>query len=100
MIDQYSDNTSGGYQFAVRHQDLNFTYAGGVESHATGAKLTTESLVPYGSVTKAYTVMGIMRLIEQGKIGFNDSISEHVDAILWKSNATSLGEIWKNDTKL
>jgi len=56
--------------------------------------------VPYGSVTKAYTVMGIMRLIEQGKMGFNDSISMHVDDLLMKSNGTTLSQIWKGDKKL
>ena len=100
MIDRYSNMTQSAYQFAVRHQDLNFTYASGIENHATGAKLTTESKVPYGSVTKAYTVMGIMRLIEAGDIGFNDSISTHVDNILLRSNGTTLSEIWKGDEKL
>lgn len=40
--------------------------------------------------------MGVMRLIEQGKIGFNDSISIHVDDILMKSNGTTLAQIWGN----
>lgn len=56
--------------------------------------------MPYGSVTKAYTTMGIMRLIEQGKMGFNDSISMHVDRIFMASNGTTLDGIWGGDKKL
>ena len=96
----FSNATGTAYQFAVSHNDLNFTYASGIENHVTQKEMTTSSLIPLGSVTKAYTVMGIMRLIEQGAIGFNDSISIHVDEILMKSNGTTLSQIWKDDKTL
>lgn len=56
-----------------------------------------DDLIPLGSLTKAYTSMGIMRLIESGAMGFNDTIAEHVDEILTRSNGTTLLQIWKGD---
>ena len=64
ILDNYAIVTNSAYQFSVRHKDLNYTYASGVENHQTSAPLTVDSLIPLGSVTKAYTVMGMMRLIE------------------------------------
>ena len=35
IMDKYAVATHGGFQFSVMHKDLNFTYATGVENHAT-----------------------------------------------------------------
>jgi len=43
---------------------LNATFAAGVENHNNGRKMTTNDMVPIGSVMKGYTAMGIMRLVE------------------------------------
>jgi CubicO group peptidase (beta-lactamase class C family) len=41
--------------------------------------MKTDDIVPLGSMTKAYTTMAIMRLVEAGKMGLNDTIVEHAD---------------------
>ena len=64
--------------------------ASGIKDYATGAKMMVDDKIPEGSVTKAYTVMAILRLIDQGKMGFNDTIASHVDGLLMKSNDTTL----------
>jgi len=44
--------------------------------------------------------MGMMRLIEKGDIGFNDSISDHVDGILQECNQTSMLKLWGGDERI
>ena len=99
-MDDYTLKYNSSYQMAVVHQKFNMTLASGVSDHATGELMTVDSKIPEGSVTKSYTVMAILRLIDQGKMDFNDTISSHVDKILMSSNKTTLLEIWKNDTKI
>ena len=84
----------------VVHESFNMTLASGVKNFITGEKMTTEDKIPEGSVTKSYTVMAILRLIDQGIMGFNDTIASHVDDILMKSNGTTLQGIWKGDAKI
>ena len=62
--------------------------------------MTVDAKIPLGSITKPYTVMAILRLIDQGKMGFNDSIGMHVDEILMKSNGTTMLDLWRGDTKI
>ena len=38
--------------------------------------------------------MNVIRLIEAGKLGFNDTLSSRVDDLLYKINGTSVLEIW------
>ena len=85
---------------AVVHEKFNYTYATGVKNYATKEQLSVNDKVPEGSVTKAYTVMATLRLIDQGVMGFNDTIASHVDKILMASNGTTLLDIWKGDTKI
>ena len=49
---------------------------------------------------KAYTAMGIMRLVQDGKIGLNDTLQQHVDWWLQKTNSTTLLELWKQDKRV
>ena len=62
--------------------------------------MTVKDKIPLGSVTKPYTVMTILRLIDQGLMGFNDTISSHVDRILIESNGTTLFDLWKGDERI
>ena len=74
----------------VVHESFNMTLASGVKNHVTGEKMTKEDKIPEGRVTKSYTVMAILRLIDQGKMGFNDTIASHFDNILMKNKGTNL----------
>ena len=42
--------------------------------------------------------MSVIRLVEAGIVGFNDSIAMHVDPILKSGNGTTLLELWNNNT--
>ena len=62
--------------------------------------MKTDDIVPLGSMTKAYTTMAIMRLVEAGKMGLNDTIVEHADEILMRVNGTSMLELFKGDKRI
>ena len=62
--------------------------------------MNTKNIVPLGSVTKTWTAVGIMRLIEEGRMGFNDTIDKHVDQLLKESNGTTLLELWNGDATI
>jgi D-alanyl-D-alanine carboxypeptidase len=62
--------------------------------------MTTDNLVPLGSLTKAYTTMAVMRLIDEGKVSYNDTIAEHVDEILMRSNGTTMLKLFKGDKRI
>ena len=59
--------------------------------------MTNENIVPLGSVTKTYTAIGIMRLVEEGRMDLNDTINIHVDKILMSFNGTTIQKIWNNN---
>ena len=60
--------------------------------------MTNANIVPVGSLTKAFTGVGVLRLYEQGKIGLNDTVDKHVNDILMKMNSSTLETIWKNSS--
>lgn len=100
LLDDYALRFNASFQMGVVHESFNMTLASGIKNHVTGEKMTTEDKIPEGSVAKSYTVMAILRLIDLGKMGFNDTIASHVDDILMKSNGTNLQGIWKGDAKI
>lgn len=59
--------------------------------------MTNDNIVPMGSGSKPYTAVSIMKLVEDGKMHLNDSISQHVDEFLMKTNHSTLLDIWKGD---
>lgn len=56
--------------------------------------MTTDKMIPTGSQAKMWTAMNVLRLIEAGKLDFNDTVPSLVDDILYKMNKTSILEIW------
>lgn len=100
VLDHYAKTFNTAYQFAATTANEELSIAAGVQHHETGALMTTENLVPLGSLTKAYTAMAVLRLIEAGKMGFNDTIVEHVDEILMRSNGTTMLELFKGDKRI
>ena len=52
--------------------------------------LKTDDIIPLGSIMKGYTAMAIMRLVDQGIIGLNDTVSPLVDEFLYRTNKTTM----------
>ncbi|MER6911804.1 serine hydrolase domain-containing protein [Streptomyces sp. NPDC000594] len=53
----------------------------GTADKATGAPMTTDLLMRIGSETKTFTVTALLELVDQGKIGLDDTIGRYVDDV-------------------
>jgi CubicO group peptidase (beta-lactamase class C family) len=55
--------------------------AWGAHDLAGGRPLTPASIFPAGSMTKLYTAVAVLQLVEAGAIGLHDPVSAHLDGI-------------------
>jgi D-alanyl-D-alanine carboxypeptidase len=60
---------------------LLYLKAFGVADTATNAPMRTDFHVRIGSLTKAYTVMGLLQLAKDGKLSLDDPISKYVSDV-------------------
>jgi len=95
------DNVS--YTFAVLgnfNDGEPIAVADGWNDRVTGTKITNESLIPAGSVTKTFTVVAAMRMSEQGRLDLDAPVVEFVDPWLRAQNLPTLTDIFGlgNDT--
>lgn len=61
--------------------DGNYVKAFGVADKATGAPMRTDFYSRIGSLTKTFTVTGVLQLVDQGRVGLDDPISKYVDGV-------------------
>lgn len=65
-----------------------YVRAFGVANVETGEPMTTDLYMRIGSNTKAFVITGILQLVDQGKLGLDDPISEFVPGVPNGSNVT------------
>ena len=58
-----------------------YVRAVGVADKATGAPMQTDFYSRIGSVTKTFTVTGVLQLADQGKLGLDDPIGNYIDGV-------------------
>ena len=51
-----------------------------------------DDLYVWGSITKMFTGPAVLQLVDQGKVGLDDDVSQHADPYLMRVNGTSLSE--------
>ena len=100
IIDSYAEYYKIGWSFAIVHENMNFTYAAGPNDIKNDVSLKVEDKIPLGSFTKMFTTMSILKYVEEGKMHLNDTLSSRCDKWLWKTNGTSLLEIFQGDEKI
>jgi D-alanyl-D-alanine carboxypeptidase len=59
----------------------SYVRAFGVADKATGAPMKPDFYSRIGSVTKTFTVTGVLQLADQGRLGLDDPIARHVDGV-------------------
>jgi D-alanyl-D-alanine carboxypeptidase len=67
-----------GVALAVRTPTLSWTGASGLADRATRKPLADNAGFRIASVTKTFTAAAILRLVEQGKLGLDDPIAQHL----------------------
>ena len=61
--------------------DGDYVKAFGLADKATGAPMATDFYQRIGSVTKTFTVTGVLQLVDAGKLSLDDTISKFVDGV-------------------
>ncbi|MET0698182.1 MAG: serine hydrolase domain-containing protein [Mycobacterium sp.] len=61
--------------------DGSYVTAHGTADKATGAPMQVDFFHRIGSVTKTFTITGILQLADQGRLGLDDPISRYVDGV-------------------
>ena len=61
--------------------DGSYVRAFGVADKATGTPMKTDFYSRIGSVTKTFTVTGVLQLADQGKLGLDDPIAKFIDGV-------------------
>ncbi|MFC8362618.1 serine hydrolase domain-containing protein [Streptomyces griseorubiginosus] len=59
----------------------SYVRATGVADRATGAPMRTDMFVRIGSETKTFTVTALLELVDDGRIGLDDPISDYVHGV-------------------
>ncbi|WP_258319105.1 serine hydrolase domain-containing protein [Streptomyces griseorubiginosus] len=59
----------------------SYVRATGVADKATGAPMRTDMFVRIGSETKTFTVTALLELVDDGRIGLDDPISDYVHGV-------------------
>ena len=62
----------------VKDQDVIWSHAVGHKNLENGAAATPRTLYGIGSVTKSFTVLAVLKLVEQGKLSLDDPIDKYV----------------------
>ncbi|MEV0928135.1 serine hydrolase domain-containing protein [Streptomyces spongiicola] len=53
----------------------------GVADKSTGAPMRTDLHMRIGSVTKTFTVTGLLQLVDQGRVGLDDPVGRYVEGV-------------------
>jgi D-alanyl-D-alanine carboxypeptidase len=61
--------------------DGSYVRAFGIADKATGAAMKPDFFSRIGSVTKTFTVTGVLQLADQGRLGLDDPIAHYVDGV-------------------
>jgi D-alanyl-D-alanine carboxypeptidase len=61
--------------------DGQYVRAFGVADKATGAPMKPDFYHRIGSVTKTFTITGVLQLVDGGKVKLDDPIAKHVDGV-------------------
>ncbi|MFF3563980.1 serine hydrolase domain-containing protein [Streptomyces sp. NPDC002574] len=59
----------------------SYVRAFGVSDKQSNAKMTSDLYMRIGSVTKTFTVTGLLRLVDQGKVKLDDPVGKYVDGV-------------------
>lgn len=79
------------YDFGVAAGTVNVTRSPlAAKGQVTRRNVTAADTYLYGSGTKTFTAVGVLRLVDQGKVQARDPISKYINPFLLRNNGTTL----------
>jgi CubicO group peptidase (beta-lactamase class C family) len=62
----------------VQHGQIAYTQGYGVRDVSTGAPVTPNTQFAIGSITKSFTALGVMLLVQEGKVKLDDPVTKYL----------------------
>jgi len=84
----------------VRQGDRSYTVTAGYADKAKKTPMRASDTFPSGSTTKTYTAVLVMRLVAQGKIGLDDSVSKYLPGLLPEGARITIRELLSHTSGL
>lgn len=83
-----------GLQFAVAHRGQTVTNTAlGVKSRSSGEPLATDTRLRVASHSKTFTAVGIMRLVESGRLRLDDKAGDYVAGLHADTAQTTIAQL-------
>jgi len=84
-----------GYQLLVAHDGkIVLDRAGGVRDRESGAPMTTDSLLNMASMAKSVTAVGVLHLVDEGRLSLDDHVARYIPAFdTEKSRAITIRQL-------
>ncbi|MDH4156501.1 MAG: beta-lactamase family protein [candidate division Zixibacteria bacterium] len=80
------ENNFNGVVLFARDDKIFFHRAYGIANRASGERITPDTKFNLASASKMFTAVGIAKLVEEGRLNFNDPIAKYLDSG-WVSKA-------------
>lgn len=92
------DIAPGAVVLVAEKDKVIYKRAFGQSDIKSGLAMTTAQLFRIGSVGKQFTAVAILQLIEQGKLGLNDSIQRFLPDFPWKGHTITIAQLLSQTT--
>lgn len=91
LMASYFESTSpGGAVMVIQNGGIVYQNGYGLADVENGAPITTDTVFHLGSVGKQFTAMGIMMLVEQGRLNYDDPISNYLPELKWMGDEVTV----------
>lgn len=78
MSEMFEGNGTGGVALVVKDGDILYRKAFGMADLELGVKMTPENILRIGSITKQFTAVAILKLMEEKKLDLQDDITKYI----------------------
>lgn len=102
IIEKMSENKMLGISIAlVEDGEVVYSRGFGFRNLENGAPATSRTVYGIGSITKSFTALAIMQLVEKGLISLDDPVEKYIPIKLrpfWRirKNTPSIGTLFRN----
>ena len=95
MLDQliagnYNSIAPGAVLLVAEKGEVIYEKGGGTASKELNVPMRPEMIFQIGSITKQYTAVAVLQLVEQGKISLQDSILKFVEDFPYKGHTITV----------
>jgi D-alanyl-D-alanine carboxypeptidase len=84
----------------VRQGSRSYTVAAGYADKVEKSPMRASDVFPIGSTTKSYTAVLVMRLVAQGKLGLDDTVSRYLPGLLPDGQRITVRELLSHTSGL